>query len=203
MTAASLALTDQCHAHLFRLGHYVVPEIRPPDFTKVTTASLDSQALVQQPRKAPPVGRVLRILLGLVLIAYVAPVYFQVPVRVAMGSLLLVIGLIGVYSLIHIVVSRRIVAFGSCLGAVVAFGLLVTLYVAGGSVLPILGHGKGQLAAATFLGVSLVVAGVRAAPGCELMAIPGIFFGKHTELACLIFSPLDKLERKLRSKRDV
>src|SRR5438034_3108522 len=84
------------------------------NYTKVTTASLDSQALVQQPRKAPPVGRVLRILLGLVLIAYVAPVYFQVPVRVATGSLVLVIGLIGVYSLIHIVVSRRIVAFGSC-----------------------------------------------------------------------------------------
>jgi hypothetical protein len=149
------------------------------------------------------VGRVLRILLDIVLMVYVTPVYFQVPVRVAVGSLLLMLGLIGIYSLIHIVVLRRIVAFGSCLGAVVAFELLVTLYVAGGSVLPILGHGKGQLAAATFLGVSLVVAGVRAAPGCELMAIPGIFFGKHTELACLIFSPLDKLERKLRSKRDV
>ena len=42
---------------------------------------------------------------------------------------------------------------------------------------------------------------VRAAPGCEVMAIPGLLFGKHTELACLIFSPLDRLERKLRSKR--
>jgi hypothetical protein len=165
--------------------------------------SLDSQALVQQPRKAPPMGRVLRILLGLVLIAYVAPVYFQVPVRVAMGSLLLVLGLIGVYSLIHIVVSRRIVAFGSCLGTVVANGLLIALYVAGGSGLPIFGHGKGQLAAVTFFGVSLVVAGVRAAAGCEVMAIPGLLFGKHTELACLIFSPLDRLERKLRSKRNV
>jgi len=171
------------------------------NYTKVTTASLDSQALVQQPRKAPPVGRVLRILLGLVLIAYVAPVYFQVPVRVAMGSLLLVIGLIGVYSLIHIVVSRRIVAFGPFLGAIVANGLLVALYVAGASRLPILGHGKGQLAAVTFFGVSLVVAGVRAAPGCEVMAIPSLLFGKHTELACLIFSPLDRFERKLRSKR--
>jgi len=146
---------------------------------------------------------VLRILLGLVLVVYVAPVYFQVPMRLAVGAWLLVLGLIGVYSLIHIVLSRRIVAFGSCLGAVVAFGLLVTLYIAGASVLPILGHGKGQLAAATFLGISLVVAGVCAAPGCELMAIPGVFFGKHTELACLIFSPLDKLERKLRSKRGV
>jgi len=149
------------------------------------------------------VGRALRILLGLVLMVYVAPVYFRVPVRVAAGSFLLMLGLIGVYSLIHIVVSRRIIAFGPCLGAAVAAGLLVTLYVAGASGLPILGHGKGQLAAATFLGLSLVVAGLRAAPGCEVMAIPGLLFGKHTELACLIFSPLDRLERKLRSKRRV
>jgi len=169
----------------------------------VTKGSLDSQTLLQQPRQAPPVGRALRILLGLVLMVYVAPVYFRVPVRVAAGSLLLMLGLIGVYSLIHIVVSRRIIAFGPCLGAAVAAGLLVTLYVAGASGLPILGHGKGQLAAATFLGISLVVAGLRAAPGCEVMAIPGLLFGKHTELACLIFSPLDRLERKLRSKRRV
>ena len=203
MTVASFAVTDLCHAHLFRPGHYVVPEIRPRGYTKVTTGSLDSQALVQQPRKAPPIGRALRIVLGLVLIVCTVPVYFQVPMRLAVGAWLLVLGLIGVYSLIHIVVSRRIVASGSCLGPVVAFGLLVALYVAGASGLPIFGHGKGQLAAATFLGISLVVAGVRAAAGCELMAIPGVFFGKHTELACLIFSPLDRLERKWRSKRGV
>jgi len=201
VTAASFAVTDQCHAHLFRPGHYVVPEIRPQDYTKVTTGSLDSQALVKQPRLAPPVGRALRILVGLALMIYVTPVYFQVPVRVAVGSLLLVLGLIGVYSLIHIVVSRRIVAFGPFLGAIVPLALLVALYVTGFSGLPIFGHGKGQLAAATFLGISLVVAGVRAAPGCEFMAIPGVLFGKHTELACLIFSPLDRFERKLRSKR--
>jgi hypothetical protein len=143
---------------------------------------------------------VLRILLGLALMVYVTPVYFQVPVRVGVGSVLLMLGLIGVYSLIHIVVSRRLVPFGPGLGAVVALGLLVALYVAGASGLPILGRGKGQLAAVTFLGISLVVAGVRATPGCEVMAIPGLLFGKHTELACVIFSPLDKLERKLRSK---
>jgi len=162
-----------------------------------------SQASLQQARRAPPAGRVLRIVLGLVLMVYVVPVYFKVPARVAMGSLLLVLGLIGVYSLIHIVVSRRIVAFGSFLGAIVANGLLVALYFAGASVLPILGHGKGQLAAVTFFGVSLVVSGVRAAPGCEVMAIPSLLFGKHTELACLIFSPLDRFEHKLRSKHGV
>src|SRR5260370_15645157 len=83
------------------------------------------QASLQQSRTAPPVGRVLRIVLGLVLMVYVAPVYFQVPGRVAMESLLLLLGLIGVYSLIHIVVSRRIVAFGSCLGASSRLGCLL------------------------------------------------------------------------------
>ena len=156
----------------------------------MTKGSLDSQTLLQQPRQAPPVGRALRILLGLVLMVYVAPVYFRVPVRVAAGSFLLMLGLIGVYSLIHIVVSRRIIAFGPCLGAAVAAGLLVTLYVAGASGLPILGHGKGQLAAATFLGISLVVAGLRAAPGCEVMAIPGLLFGKqHRAGVSYLFSP--------------
>jgi len=158
---------------------------------------------MQQTNQAPPVARALRILLGVVLIVYTVPVYFQVAMRIAVGACVIVLGLIGVYSLIHIVVSRRIVALGPFLGAIVADGLLVALYFAGASGLPILSHGKGQLAAVTFLGVSLVVAGVRAAPGCELMAIPAVLFGKYTELACIIFSPLDKLERKLRSKRSL
>jgi len=162
-----------------------------------------SQASLQQARRAPPVGRALRILLGLVLMVYVAPVYFQVPVRLSVRVLLLMLGLTGIYSLIHVVISRRIVAFGPCLGAVVAMGLLVALFIASVPGSPILGHGEGELAAVTFLGISLVVAGVRAAPGCELMAIPGLLFGKHTELACVIFSPLDRLERKLRSKHGV
>lgn len=157
--------------------------------------------LLEQLRQAPPVGRALRILLGFVLIVYTAPVYFRVSVPTAVAALLLIVGLVGVYSLIHIVVSRHIVAFGPCLGAVVALGLLVALYVCGASRSPILGGGKGQLAAVTFLGISLVVAGIRGVPGCELMAIPGLFFRKHTELACLIFSPVERLERKLWSKR--
>jgi hypothetical protein len=147
------------------------------------------------------VGRALRLLLGLVLIVYAAPVYFQVPVRVAVGSLLLMLGLMIFYSLI--LVSRRFLVFGPYLGAVAATGVLVAFYVAGASALPIVGHGKGQLASVTFLGLSLVVAGVRAVSGCELMAIPGVFFGNDNELACLIFSPLDWLERNLRSKSDV
>jgi hypothetical protein len=56
---------------------------------------------VKFPRQAPPLGRALRILLGIALLVYVTPVYFRVPTRVAVGSSLLVLGLIGVYSIIH------------------------------------------------------------------------------------------------------
>ena len=158
--------------------------------------------LPEQSRRAPPVARVLRVLLGVGLIAYVLPIYFQVPQRIVVESLLLMLGLIGVYSLIFAVLSRRIALSNQWLVAVAASGLLVVLYVLGGSRLPILGGGRGQLAAATFLGISLVVAGLRAVPACELMAIPGLFFGNHIDLPCLIFSPLDKLERNLRRKDD-
>jgi hypothetical protein len=162
-----------------------------------------SQASLQEPRRAPPVGRALRIVLGLTLIVYVAPVYFQIPARISVRVLLLMLGLLGAYSLIHILISRRIIFLGPCVGAIVAVGLLILLCTVSWPGISILGRGQGELAAVTFLGISLVVAGLRAAPGCEVMAIPGLLFGKHTELACLIFSPLDRLERKLRSKRRV
>jgi len=151
-----------------------------------------------RPRKAPPIGRVFRILMGLALIVYVTPIFFRVPLRFIGEVVLLMLGLISLYTLLDIVVSRCIV--GSFVGAVVAAGLLVALYLAGIHGSLIFGHGEGALAVITFLGISLVVAGVCAAPGCEVMAIPGLLFRKHTELTCFIFSPFDSLERKLRSK---
>jgi len=144
-------------------------------------------------------GRVLRTVLGLVLIVYVAPVYFRIPLRVSVGSLGLMLGFIALYSLIF--VSLRLI--GSVLGSILMHGLIVALYIAGSSRLPILGGGKGHLAAVTFLGISLVVAGMRALPGCELAAIPALLFRMETDLACPIFSPFDKLERKLRRKNGV
>jgi hypothetical protein len=113
--------------------------------------------------------------------------------------LVLTLGFIAVYSLIF--VSLRLI--GPVLGSILMHGLIVALYIAGVSRLPILGGGKGQLAAVTFVGISLVVAGIRALAGCELMAIPALLFRMQTELPCPVFSPFDKLERKLRGKNGV
>jgi hypothetical protein len=165
----------------------------------MNVSSLDARAASQRPRRAPPVGRALRLLLGLVLLVQVAPVFFHVDARVAFGALLLMLGLLIVYSLLHVAIARRLVVLGSGPGALVGLGILVAVYLAGGPAAALLGRGEGRLAAVGFLAVSLIVAAVRADPGCEVMAIPGALFGTHAELACLVFSPLDRLERKWRS----
>ena len=82
--------------------------------------------LPEQSRRAPPVGRVLRILLGVGLIAYVLPVYFQVPGRIVVESLLVMLGLIGVY-LILAVLSRRIAFSNQWLMVIAASGVLEIL----------------------------------------------------------------------------
>ncbi len=161
----------------------------------------DTQASSQPPRRAPPVGRALRILVGLTLMVLVLPVYFHVDSRLTFVTLLLILALLSVYSLLHLLVSRRLVAIGSGLGACLGLGILVAVYLAGGRGAPLLGRGEGRLAVVTFLGISLLIAGLRADPGCEVMAIPGALFGRHAELACLFFSPLDAFERKWRSQR--
>jgi hypothetical protein len=109
------------------------------------------------------------------------------------------LALIVVYSLIFI--SLRLI--GAVLGSILMHGLIIAVYIAGCSRLPILGGGKGQLAAVTFLGISLVVAGMRALPGCELIAIPALLFRMQTDVACPVFSPFDEVERKIRSKKGV
>src|SRR6266702_7474392 len=101
-------------------------------YTAMNAASVDSQGASQPSRKAPPVGRALRILIGLVLMIQVVPIYFRVDARLALGALLLMLGLLIVYSLLHLVVSRRLVALGSGLGALGGLGILVALYLAGG-----------------------------------------------------------------------
>src|SRR5262245_66462860 len=106
------------------------------------------------------------------------------------------LGFVAVYSLIF--VSLRLI--GPVLGSILMHGLIVALYIAGVTRLPILGGRKGQLAAVTFVGISLVVAGMRALACGELMAIPAFLSRMPTDLVCPVFSPLDKLERQLRGK---
>jgi hypothetical protein len=156
-----------------------------------------TSAISDRRERALPVGRAVRFLIGVALIVDVIPVFWEVSARFLFGTALIVLGLLAVCSLIHVLASRRLLGVNSWLGATLANGLLVAVYIAGCAGWLLL-RGEGQVAAVTFLGVSLLFAAARGDGGCEVMSIPSALFGGHARMPCLVFSPIDWLERKLR-----
>lgn len=148
------------------------------------------------------VGRTLRVATGLLLLSSIAGVYRNGSAEFVLCSAAVGVGLLVVYILLHVLV-RRVANNPSTvvrpwLGAVLALVPLILVYALGAGGGVIFGAGEGQLGALTFLGVSLVLAGLRADSGCEVLALPNALAGKRSHLACLVFSPIDRLERRWR-----
>ncbi len=139
--------------------------------------------------KAPPVGRVLRLLLGLLIGISVWPFFRDAPANRILAAVLVAVGLAVFYALLHWLVSAYLPRLNRWLGAFLAVLPVLLVYALGG--------GLGRVGAVSFLAVSLVLAAVRADPGCEVMSIPALVFGKRTHLMCLLFSPLDRVEEKI------
>lgn len=116
--------------------------------------------------------------------------------RAGSGALLstavTVIALLLLYIGVQFVVGRYLPGINRWLGAGLVLLPAVLVFLLGG--LPLRG---GVL---TFLAVSLLVAAVRADPGCEVMSLPALFAGTHTRLACIVFSPIDWLEATLHQR---
>src|SRR4029077_2067160 len=100
--------------------------------------------------QAPPVGRVIRFLIGVVLVIIMIPTYTRVGFPFLLRTALLIVGLLVAYILIHALVSHP------WLGSILASALLVLVYLFGGYHGFLLGRGEGRVAAVTFLGGSLV-----------------------------------------------
>ncbi|HEX9579573.1 MAG TPA: hypothetical protein VF970_00570 [Gemmatimonadales bacterium] len=154
------------------------------------------------PRPAPPFGRGLRFLVGVLLMADVVPLYLRVGRGVAWGAMLVMLLLAAVYGAWHMIALRRLARVNSWMGAFLAVGVLVAVYVAGGPGGLLFGRGEGELGAVTYLGVSLITAALRGDGGCEVMALPGLVSGKRVDLRCLVFCATDWVEDKLRGRRN-
>jgi hypothetical protein len=162
------------------------------DGSKVAAGARQETMTEANQVQAPPVGRVIRLVIGVALVIIMIPTYLRVGVPFLFKAALLIVALLVVYGLIHAWVSHR------WLGSILASALLVLVYLLGSYHGLLLGRGEGQVAAVTFLAVSLLVASLRGDAGCELTSIPSALFGQRSRLACLVFSPIDWLERKLR-----
>jgi hypothetical protein len=145
---------------------------------------------------AGPIGRLVRIVIGVLVLGSITGFYLNGSGQFVLRSAAVGAGLIVIYVLLHRLVATRPGSVAWWLGSVVALIPLVLVYVLGISGGPIFGAGEGQLGALTFLGVSLVLAGLRGDSGCEVMAVPNALSGRDSHLACLVFSPIDRFEQR-------
>jgi len=150
--------------------------------------------------KAKPVGRTLRLLIGLAMIFYVVSIYVKGGLNFNLASLEIVVGLILFYIVVHYLVSRYFSNINRWIGALVALVPVMLVFVFGMPHNLIFGRGEGAIGAMTFVGVSLIIDFIRNDSGCEVMAIPGLLAKNRTHLACVTLTPIDILETKLSKK---
>ncbi|MGH8291773.1 MAG: hypothetical protein ACREV7_22860 [Steroidobacteraceae bacterium] len=137
-------------------------------------------------RIAPPIGRILRGLLGLWCLYVVAINVRSASWELALALVTIVTSFVVLYSAMHLLVVRYLRRLNRWVGAVLA--------VLPAAVVFLLGNDTAKLGALLFFGLSLSLAAIRGDPGCEVMSIPVLLFRRRTQLVCLLFSPLDWLE---------
>lgn len=135
---------------------------------------------------ARPLGRVLRLLLGVFLIVETGwSLIESSPSIVAMMAGVVVAEFL-FYAAVHAVILRTGSSINRWVGAVLAVTPVALVFVLSGA--------AGQLGTNLFIGISLLFTALRNDAGCEVMTLPGMAFGKRTHLVCIAFSPIDWAE---------
>ncbi len=151
-----------------------------------------TQETVNQPRA---LGRVLRFLLGVALLfAALTLPRWTIPYALRVGGVFA--GLLIFYLLLVWVISRFSLNLHPWLGSFLSNGVIGLVMLTGVPNGWIFGRGEGFIGATAYVGLSLMLAAWRADPGCEVMTLPAALLGRHKSLPCLLFTPLDALERK-------
>lgn len=138
--------------------------------------------------RAPPVGRTLRFLVGAWLVFVVMINLHRPDWRTAVVLLVTLAALSVYYGLLHRLLGRR--PINAVLAKVVALLPLAVFLLARDTDI--------QVGILAFYGISLLLAAVRGDGGCEVMSLPNLVFQQTTHLPCLLFSPLDRLEERIR-----
>ncbi len=127
--------------------------------------------------------------------AIVTPYYLTISSQSNLKIVAAIGGLLILYTVMHLVIAKYVPGLNRWLGAVLAVVPVMLVFLFGG--------GIGQMGAASYVGGSLFIDSLNGDGGCEVMAIPGLIFGKRTHLVCIAFSPFDWLEEKLTLGRKI
>jgi hypothetical protein len=98
-------------------------------------------------------------------------------------------GVTAVYGTLHFVISRFGKDLDRWFGGVVAVIPIILLFA--------MSDEFGRLASVGYVGLSLLLQGIRADAGCEVMSIPSVVLGRRTHLMGILFAPIDLIEKHL------
>lgn len=150
---------------------------------------MTNENILDQPGdRSRPVGRILRFVLGALLVGLLYPSVISASSDVLTWSAAVVVGLIVFYTLIHLLVMKYLPNINKYVGTILALSPAVAVFLLSGA--------PGEIAVTGYIGGSLILDALTADLGCEVMALPGLFFQKRTHLSCIVFSPIDWLENK-------
>ncbi len=138
-----------------------------------------------------PVGRSLRILLG---VSGAGVLWLGNPQLT--GNPFQVLGFLGVVVILYVIIAmrfgRRVIArVNPWVGAILLDSPVELAFV------PFVPDPL-KLALLLFFAISMVCAGACSYGGCEVLAIPNMLLGARYNVACILFSPIDFVEGKLR-----
>jgi len=139
-----------------------------------------------QARPALPLGRLIRLLMGVALLAVVGQYLPSMAAHHWRVFLTALIAITVFYFAMHFTIQYYFPNINRWFGAVLAnvpAGFLIFANL-----------GAISLAALAYVGISLLLDAVRADAGCEVMALPGLVTKKRTHLVCLALSPIDAAE---------
>jgi hypothetical protein len=145
------------------------------------------QRISQLPR-AMPLSRMLRLALGLAMVAMITPALVAASWSGRGRVAAVFAGLVLFYTLVHYVVGRYLGGLNPWLGAGIAVAPALVVFLQGGVY---------ELGVVAFIGLSLVVIATLGQPGCEVLALPALMLGRRTHLACILFTPLDWIEARV------
>jgi hypothetical protein len=78
---------------------------------------------------------------------------------------------------------------------------LIMVMILANSGLAALTSANGTVTIWAWLGVSMLLAAARGYGGCEVLAIPNLISGRHDQIGCILYTPIDAIEERQRARR--
>ncbi len=140
-------------------------------------------------------GRTGRMIFGILFLGITILVFMvssDNPLVDIISSASVFVGITMIYFLIHRALESNLVSVNPLGGAILANGIVGIIMGYGYffQILPVF------IGSTAYVGITLLIASYKKFPGCEVMSLPAVMTNKHTSLPCLVFTPIDNLEKK-------